>query len=63
MSHHITLIFADESLKIDKRIPHFRENGYVIIPYNEESRMEVDILRDLSKTGMTLKEIFEAYIE
>lgn len=63
MGQHITLIFADEKIEIDNKIPHFYEDGYLIIPYNDETRSAVIELQKICKEGMTLDELFNFYID
>ncbi|MCM0667026.1 hypothetical protein [Flavobacterium tyrosinilyticum] len=62
MGQYITLIFADEKIEIDNKIPHFYENGHLIIPYINEIRFAVEELQKICKEGMTLDEIFDFYI-
>lgn len=63
MSQHLTLILADENVKISNDIPHFYENGYLIIPFNDETRMEIETVHKISTFGMTLNQIFNIYID
>ncbi|RKR05598.1 hypothetical protein C8C83_4952 [Flavobacterium sp. 90] len=63
MGQYITLIFADEKIEIDNKIPHFYEDGYLIIPYKDETRSAVERLQDICKEGMTLDELFNFYID
>ncbi|OMQ12929.1 hypothetical protein [[Flexibacter] sp. ATCC 35103] len=63
MGQHITLIFADEKIEIDNKIPHFYEDGYLIIPYKDETRGAVESLQNICKEGMTLDELFNFYID
>lgn len=63
MGQYITLIFADEKIEIDNKIPHFYEDGYLIIPYNDETRSAAEELQKICKEGMTLDELFNFYID
>jgi len=63
MGQHITIIYANEKLEIDNKIPHFYENGHLIIPYNNETRYAVEELQKVCKEGMTLNELFNFYID
>jgi len=63
MGQHLTIIYANEKLEIDNKIPHFYENGHLIIPYNNETRDAVEELQKICKEGMTLDELFNFYID
>lgn len=63
MGQHITIIYADEKLEMDDKIPHFYENGHLIIPYINESRYAVEELQKICKEGMTLNELFNFYTD
>ncbi|GGF28627.1 hypothetical protein GCM10011518_42460 [Flavobacterium limi] len=63
MGQYITIIYADEKLEIDDKIPHFYKNGHLIIPYKNEIRYAVEELQKICKEGMTLDELFNFYID
>ncbi|KIC00671.1 hypothetical protein OA88_18125 [Flavobacterium sp. JRM] len=63
MGQYITIIYTDEKFEIDNKIPHFCENGHLIIPYNNEIRYAVEELQKIGKEGMTLDELFNLYID
>ena len=63
MAQNITLIVADESVAITDKVPHFYENGYVIIPLQIQKEADVGYIRQAAKKGMTIDEIFEVYID
>ena len=62
MAHRITLIITKESISIDSEIPHFYENGYLIIPFDDDGS-EISQIEDLSKSYKSLKEIFDKYLD
>lgn len=63
MAQNITLIVADESVAIIDKVPHFYENGYVIIPLQLHKEADVWYIRQAAKKGMTLDALFEVYID
>ena len=62
MAHRITLLITKESVNVDSKIPHFYENGFLIIPFDDDGS-EISQIEKLSDTYKTFDKIFEKYLD
>jgi len=62
MAHRITLIITQESVNVDSKIPHFYENRFLIIPFDDNG-CEISQIERLSETHKKFDEIFEKYLD
>ncbi|MEO1516859.1 MAG: hypothetical protein AAFV95_17690 [Bacteroidota bacterium] len=61
MAHRITLIITQQSVLIDRRLPHFHEKGHLVIPFDGDGA-EISKIEEFAKPGKPFEEVFDEYL-
>lgn len=62
MAHRITLIITKELIDIHPKIPHFYDNEFLVIPFDDDG-LEASKIEELSKTNNTFEAIFNTFLD